>query len=55
MSHELRTPLSIIMGYHDLLLEEVFGPMGPDQVESELGGGSTFRVRLPSGAPAEVP
>jgi len=34
MSHELRTPLSIIIGYHDLLLGEVFGPMGPDQVDT---------------------
>jgi len=34
MSHELRTPLTIIMGYHDLLLGEAFGPMGPDQVDT---------------------
>ena len=27
MSHELRTPLNIIMGYTDLLLEEVLGPL----------------------------
>jgi PAS domain S-box-containing protein len=34
MSHELRTPLNIIMGYNGLLLEEVFGPLGPEQVDA---------------------
>jgi len=34
MSHELRTPLNIIMGYNDLLLEEAFGSLTPEQVES---------------------
>jgi len=33
MSHELRTPLNVIMGYTDLLIEEAFGPMPPEQVE----------------------
>jgi len=31
MSHELRTPLNIIIGYNDLLIEEVFGPLAPEQ------------------------
>jgi signal transduction histidine kinase len=31
MSHELRTPLSVITGYTDLLLEEDFGPLTPEQ------------------------
>ena len=31
MSHELRTPLNVIMGYTDLLLEEAFGTLVPDQ------------------------
>jgi two-component system sensor histidine kinase BarA len=34
ISHELRTPLNIIMGYNDLLLEEVFGSLTPQQAES---------------------
>jgi PAS domain S-box-containing protein len=34
MSHELRTPLNIIMGYNDLLLEETFGSLTPEQAES---------------------
>ncbi|TMA43248.1 MAG: hypothetical protein E6J83_10490 [Deltaproteobacteria bacterium] len=31
MSHELRTPLNVIMGYTDLLLEEAFGAIAPEQ------------------------
>jgi len=31
MSHELRTPLNITMGFNDLLLDEVFGPLTPEQ------------------------
>jgi len=31
MSHELRTPLNVIMGYADLLLEEAFGALAPEQ------------------------
>jgi signal transduction histidine kinase/CheY-like chemotaxis protein len=31
MSHELRTPLNVIMGYTDLLLNETFGPLPPEQ------------------------
>jgi PAS domain S-box-containing protein len=31
MSHELRTPLNIIVGYADLLLENIFGAMSPEQ------------------------
>jgi PAS domain S-box-containing protein len=33
MSHELRTPLNIIVGYTQLLVEETFGPLRPEQVE----------------------
>lgn len=33
MSHELRTPLHIIMGYHDLLVDQLFGTMTPEQLD----------------------
>ena len=33
ISHELRTPLNVILGYSDLLLEDTFGPLHPDQRE----------------------
>lgn len=34
MSHELRTPLNIIVGYSQLLLDETFGGMGEEQVDT---------------------
>ena len=34
VSHELRTPLQIILGYKDLLLEQTFGPLTIEQIET---------------------
>jgi len=31
MSHELRTPLNVILGYNELLLDDTFGKLLPDQ------------------------
>jgi PAS domain S-box-containing protein len=33
MSHELRTPLNVIIGYNDLVLDELLGPLTPEQSE----------------------
>ena len=34
MSHELRTPLNVIIGYSDLLIDQTFGELAPDQRET---------------------
>ncbi len=34
MSHELRTPLALIIGYNDMLRDEVFGPVTADQAKT---------------------
>jgi signal transduction histidine kinase len=34
MSHELRTPINAILGYSSLLLDEIFGPLNEQQVNS---------------------
>jgi signal transduction histidine kinase len=33
MSHELRTPLNAVIGFSDVLLDELFGPLNAKQVE----------------------
>lgn len=34
MSHELRTPLNAIIGFSEIMMKELFGPMGSDQYKS---------------------
>ncbi len=46
MSHELRTPLGVIIGYDDLLLDEAFGPLTPEQTASLRRMGSNARELL---------
>lgn len=48
MSHELRTPLQAISGYCDLLLNEVSGPLTPEQRQDlrSVQGASEELVRL---------
>jgi len=46
MSHELRTPLNVIIGYNELLLDEVFGTLGPEQVASLDRVGTSARELL---------
>jgi PAS domain S-box-containing protein len=44
MSHELRTPLNAVIGFADLMKQELFGPLGHDHyreyVEDIIGSGS---------------
>ncbi|HEX6588447.1 MAG TPA: ATP-binding protein [Longimicrobiales bacterium] len=34
MSHELRTPINAILGYSSLLLDEIYGPLNEQQIDS---------------------
>lgn len=34
VSHELRTPINVVLGYVQLLSEEAFGPLTPDQADT---------------------
>jgi PAS domain S-box-containing protein len=36
MSHELRTPLNAIIGFSDMVIEEMFGPVGSDRYRGYL-------------------
>src|SRR5262249_49673544 len=48
VSHELRTPLVAVIGYIDLLLEGVYGRLGPEQEETltrvQVAGTSLYQV-----------
>jgi PAS domain S-box-containing protein len=46
MSHELRTPLNVILGYNELLIDEVFGPLTPEQAASLDRVGTSARELL---------
>src|SRR6185369_15171719 len=46
MSHELRTPLNVILGYNELLLDEVFGTLTPEQAASLDRVGTSARELL---------
>jgi PAS domain S-box-containing protein len=46
MSHELRTPLNVILGYNELLLDEVFGALTPEQTASLDRVGTSARELL---------
>ena len=46
MSHELRTPLNVIIGYTELLLDEVFGRLAPEQTASLDRVGTSARELL---------
>jgi signal transduction histidine kinase len=37
VSHELRTPLNAILGYTELIIEGIYGPISDDQKESLVG------------------
>ncbi len=50
MSHELRTPLNAIIGFSDVLIEEIFGPLGNKKQREYLGnikesGADLLRVK----------
>jgi PAS domain S-box-containing protein len=46
MSHELRTPLNVIIGYNELLLDEAFGGLTPEQAASLDRVGTSARELL---------
>ena len=46
MSHELRTPLNVILGYNELLVDEVFGTLTPEQAASLDRVGTSARELL---------
>src|SRR3546814_17330319 len=48
MSHELRTPLNAIIGFSELILQKVFGPIGHDNYRDYIQNNHD-RTRVVSG------
>lgn len=48
VSHELRTPINVVLGYVQLLDEQTFGPMTPDQADTirRIERGARSQLRL---------
>ena len=48
VSHELRTPINVVLGYVQLLDEQTFGPMNPDQADTirRIERGARSQLRL---------
>lgn len=48
VSHELRTPINVVLGYVQLLIEQTFGPMNAEQIDTvrRIERGARSQLRL---------